>query len=135
MAYLPIGSSEASKAVVKISSANLDSFERLRTSSPSLVFNSRLLYDNQPLFWDDAVISGAGTSSTYNSNQSSVTLAVSNTTAGFRARQTFERFAYQPGSLRLGASIGGTRDVIVVAAARLTGTTEDFYASAVWQEF
>lgn len=97
MAYLPIGSSEASKGYLRISQDNLDAFERVRSSSPTLVFDSRLLYDNQALFWDDAVISGAGTSSTYNTNQASVTLAVSNTTAGFRARQTFERFAYQPG--------------------------------------
>lgn len=39
------------------------------------------------------------------------------------------------GNLRLGVTIGGTRDVIVLAVARLTGAAEDFYASVVWQEF
>jgi hypothetical protein len=54
MAYLPIGSSEASRGVVQISNANLDAFERVRVGLPTTVFDSNC--DAQPLFWDDAVL-------------------------------------------------------------------------------
>lgn len=100
MAYLPIGTT-ANPAVVNIDGANVDAFTRVRVSQPASLFESKFLADNQPLFWDDAVLSGAGTSSTYNSNQSSVTLAVTASTAGSRARQTFQRFPYQPGNSQL----------------------------------
>jgi hypothetical protein len=80
---------------------SLDAFARYRISSPETVFDSKQLGDNQPLYWDDAVISGGGTSSTYNANQASTTLAVSNLTAGVRARQTFRAFNYQPGKSQL----------------------------------
>lgn len=75
----------------------LDAFGRFRTSSPQTLFDSKLLHDNAPLFWDDQQTSGASTTSTYNTNQSSVTLHVATTTAGTRVRQTFRRFNYQPG--------------------------------------
>lgn len=76
---------------------DFDMFRRLRVSNPQTVFDSKQLKDNQPLFWDDAATSGSGTSSTYNTNQASTTIAVSNLTAGTRVRQTFRRFNYQPG--------------------------------------
>lgn len=75
----------------------VDAFGRQRNALPQTIFESKLLNDAQPLFWSDAQISGAGTTSTYNTNQSSVTLAVSAATAGMRARQTFRRFGYQVG--------------------------------------
>jgi hypothetical protein len=81
--------------------AGVDVFGRLRTSNPQTIFDSKQIADNQPLFWDDAVLSGAGTSSTFNTNQASTTLAVSNLTAGSRARQTFRSFNYQPGKSAL----------------------------------
>lgn len=73
-----------------------DSFGRLRTSMPVTLFDSKLLDDNAPLFWDDKQVSGSGTTSTYTQNTASVRLAVS-TAAGRRLRQTFQRFNYQPG--------------------------------------
>lgn len=81
--------------------ANRDSFGRLRVSSPTTLFDSKLLVDNQPLVYDDVAVSGTGTSSTYVAAKVCATIAVSNTTAGFRARQTFERFPYQPGKSQL----------------------------------
>jgi len=77
--------------------SQLDNFGRLRVSQPETLFDSKMLHDNAPLLWDDSQTSGAGTSSTYNANQSSVTLAVTAATAGTRVRQTFRRFNYQPG--------------------------------------
>lgn len=74
-----------------------DAFGRDRVGHPETIFDSKLINDNQPLYWDDAQTSGAGTSSTYNTNQASVTLAVSNLTAGTHVRQTFRHFLYQPG--------------------------------------
>lgn len=78
-----------------------DAFGRQRVSTPFTLFDSKQLVDNQPLFWDDAAVSGAGTSSTYNANQASTTIAVSNVTTGMRVRQTFRRFNYQPGKSQL----------------------------------
>jgi hypothetical protein len=82
-------------------SGNLDAFARLRTSMPETIFDSKQISDNQPLFWDDQQISGSGTTSTFNTNQASTTIAVSNLTAGRRVRQTFRRFNYQPGKSQL----------------------------------
>lgn len=94
----------------------LDAFGRLRTSDPHALFSSALLYDNAPLLWNDVQISGAGTSSTYNTNQSSVTLAVSAATAGRRVRQTYRRFLYQPGKSQLVSLTG----IIGTPAAGIT---------------
>jgi hypothetical protein len=80
---------------------NLDAFYRLRISNPATIFDSKQISDNGVLFWDDAQISGAGTTSTYNANRASTTIAVSNLTAGVRVRQTFRRFNYQPGKSQL----------------------------------
>ena len=84
----------------------LDAFGRHRVSMPETLFDSKNIYDdpdiantleNQPLLYDNVEVSGTGTSTTYNTNQSSQTIKVSATTAGRRIRQTFMRFNYQPG--------------------------------------
>lgn len=75
----------------------VDAFGRLRVSTPSTIFDSKQLHDNQPLFWDDQEVSGTGTSSNYDGNKASSTLAVTAATAGKRIRQTKMRFNYQPG--------------------------------------
>lgn len=78
-----------------------DAFGRLRVSQLFTIFDSKQLHDKQALFWDDQEVSGSGTTSTYNTNQASTTIAVSNLTAGKRVRQTFQRFNYQPGKSQL----------------------------------
>jgi hypothetical protein len=80
---------------------NLDAFARLRVSNPQTIFDSKQLADNQPLFWDDAEVSGTGTGSTYNANQASTTISVGANTAGHRVRQTRRWFNYQPGKSQL----------------------------------
>lgn len=75
----------------------IDPFGRSRVSMPFSLFNSKLLGDNRPLIWDDQETSGGGTGSSYSANKSSVTLSVSDTTAGTRVRQTYLRANYQPG--------------------------------------
>ena len=78
-----------------------DAFYRQRMSTPETIFDSKQISNKQPQFFDDQQVSGSGTSSTYNTNQASTTLAVSNLTAGKRVRQTFRRFNYQPGKSML----------------------------------
>lgn len=75
----------------------VDAFGRLKVSTPVTLFDSKQLYDNQPLFFDDQETSGSGTGSTYNSNKASTSLTVSSATAGTRVRQTFQRFNYKSG--------------------------------------
>ena len=78
-----------------------DLFGRLRVSAPYTLLDSKCVYDNQPYLWDDQQVSGSGTSSTYNTNQASVTLRVSASTAGSRVRQTIVRPNYQPGKSQM----------------------------------
>jgi len=86
---------------VSLGGAALDAFGRQRVSDPLTLFDSKQLYDNQPLFWDDQEVSGSGTTSVHNPNEASSVLSVSATTAGKRVRQTFRRFNYQSGKSQL----------------------------------
>jgi hypothetical protein len=94
--------------------AAIDAFARMRVSEPLTLFDSKQIFDNLPLFWDDQEVSGSGTSSTYSKDRASSMLAVTNATAGKRIRQTYMSFNYQPGKSQLvlmtgtlGASGGG----------------------------
>jgi hypothetical protein len=82
-------------------SPSIDAFARVRTSEPHTVFDSKQLHDNAPLFWDDSEVSGGSTTSTHSVDTASTVIAVANTTAGKRVRQTFMRFNYQPGKSQL----------------------------------
>ena len=78
-----------------------DAFGRLRVSNPQTIFDSKQIFDNSPLFWDDQEVSGGGTTSTHSAAEARTRLGVSATTAGKRVRQTFMRFNYQPGKSTL----------------------------------
>jgi hypothetical protein len=78
-----------------------DAFGRLRVSEPLTVFNSKQIFDNQPLFWDDQEVSGSGTGSSYSKVDARTQISVGATTAGKRVRRTFQRFNYQPGKSQL----------------------------------
>lgn len=68
----PIGSKPIAQAVpvalasdhrsieVQYTRALYDAFGRLRVSNPVTLFDSKQLYDNQPLVWDDQLLSGSG---------------------------------------------------------------------------
>jgi hypothetical protein len=90
-----------SPGVIYADSPNKDAFDRLRVSPPYTVFDSKQLINNQPLFWDDQQVSGAGTASTYLGNFAATRLDVTGNIAGQRVRQTFRRFQYQPGKSQL----------------------------------
>ena len=81
--------------------AGTDAFGRQRVSNPEMIFNSKLIFDNAPLYWNDVSESGGGTNSTHSTNTAAVTLSVSATTAGKRTRQTYMRFNYQPSKSQL----------------------------------
>ena len=86
---------------IQFPASSLDAFARQRIAEPATIFDSKLTSDNRPLIWDDAEVSGSGTTSIYNVNTSSNRLNVAATTAGRRIRQTFRRFNYQPGKSQL----------------------------------
>lgn len=79
----------------------IDAFSRLRVSSPFNIFDSKQIFDNAPLFWDDQEASGADTTSVYSQDAARSRLGVAETTAGKRVRQTFMRFNYHPGKSQL----------------------------------
>lgn len=79
---------------VSIGGTNVDAFGRLRVSQPYTLFDSQNRYaaDNQ----FDTSTSGTG-STTFNSNQASVSMTVTSGGAGSVVRQTYRSFPYQPG--------------------------------------
>jgi hypothetical protein len=82
-------------------SGGIDAFGRQRVSEPEMIFNSKQIFSNDPLYFDDIEESGSGTSSTYSKPRASSTLSVSASTAGKRTRQSFMRINYQAGKAQL----------------------------------
>jgi len=113
------------QAVYADDTASIDAFGRWRVSSPQTIFDSKQIFDKQPLFWDDQETTGSGTSSTYNTNQASTTIAVSGATAGTRVRQTFQRFNYQPGKSQQVFITAVVADSSVSGITRRVGQFDD----------
>lgn len=80
---------------------SLDAFARQRMSEPYTLFDSKQIYDNQPLFWDEELESGAGISSAHDPDTASTVITSTVSTAGTFTRQTFQSFNYQPGKSQL----------------------------------
>jgi hypothetical protein len=78
-------------------SPDLDSFARLRVSNALSLFDSKQIHDNQPLFWDEALESGAGIASAHSADTASTVITSTLNTAGKFTRQTFMRYNYYPG--------------------------------------
>jgi hypothetical protein len=108
----------AVNATIDLSGNTGDAFSRLRTAEPETIFDSKYIHDKSPLFWDEALESGSGITSTHSVNGADVTLESTLNTAGKFTRQTYQRFNYQPGKssliLMTGTLIssGGGTDVI-----------------------
>lgn len=83
-----------------VAGGNTDAFGRLRVSNPVTLFDSKQVYDSQPLFWSE-LITGAGGASAHNANEASTTLSVDPSQVGRVLRQTRQRFNYQPGKSQL----------------------------------
>jgi len=91
---LEIMASDNGTIPVSIGGTNTDAFGRVRVSQPYTLFDSQSRYaaDNQ----FDTSTTGTG-SATFNTNQSSVSLAVTGGGVGSVVRQSFRSFPYQPG--------------------------------------
>ena len=90
--------------------ASRGAFGWLRVSAPTTLFDSKQLFDNAPLYWDDQEVSGSGTTSVHSALKASSTLGVALNTAGKRVRQTFQSFNYQPGKSQLVMMTGNMGD-------------------------
>jgi hypothetical protein len=85
----------------------VDSKGRLRHSNfmgtgndvPLTIFDTKQIFDSNPLFWDDQQVSGTATS-VHSVNEASSTLGVSLNTAGVRTRQSFMWHNYQPAKVQ-----------------------------------
>lgn len=77
----------------------IDAFDRLRTSNPFTIFDSKQIHDKQPLFWNET-LGGSATSVHVPANANTV-LTVTANSADFVIRQTKQRFNYQPGKSQL----------------------------------
>ena len=82
-------------------SPGVDAFGRWRVSSPFAEFESKQIFDNQPLFWDEKLESGADITSAHSTATASTVITSTNAVAGKFTRQTFMRFNYQPGNGQL----------------------------------
>ncbi len=80
-----------------VDNPTIDAFGRARVSNPVTIFDSKQIFDNQPLFWDERLESGGGISSAHSVNTASTVITSNLNTAGLFTRQTFQRFNYQPG--------------------------------------
>ena len=78
--------------------ANFDAFGRLRISAPQTVFDSKVVYDAQPLYWAEAQTGGAA-AGVWSQPDARVRLTVA---AGQTSvRQSRRYFTYQPGKSQL----------------------------------
>jgi hypothetical protein len=77
---------------------SLDAFGRLRVSNPQTIFDSKLVYDAQPLYWAEAQAGGAA-AGVWNGANARVRLTA--TTGQTSKRQTRRYFNYQPGKSQL----------------------------------
>lgn len=99
-----------------------DAFGRWRVSNPHSIFDSKLLHgDNQPLLWDESLISGTMATSGPTAAKPFIDFTSTNVTAGKRTRQTFRRFNHQPGKSRLVLITG----VLELASGTKTGCVRE----------
>lgn len=85
---------EPKTQTVPADGVHLDAFGRSRVSTPTTIFDSKQLHDNDPLRWSQKV-TGGGTG-TYVAARVASELAVTGGTDS-AIRQTKQRFVYQPG--------------------------------------
>lgn len=78
-------------------SSSVDAFGRARVSNSSLLFDGKILTAEGGSAFEDAEITGSGTSVNFDVNSTEFTLGVAATTAGRRLRQSTVRRPYFPG--------------------------------------
>jgi len=77
----------------------VDAFARLRISEPFTIFDSKQLYDKQPIFWDEIV--GGSATSVHSTVNAATVMTVTANAGDYVIRQTKQRFNYQPGKSSL----------------------------------
>lgn len=77
----------------------VDAFSRFRVSSPLTIFDSKQLYDKQPLFWDEEL--GGAATSIHSTVDAATTMTVTASASDYVIRQTKQWFNYQPGKSQL----------------------------------
>lgn len=80
---------------------NLDSFSRLRVSSPQGIFDTQLTYDLRPLQYQ-RLTNGTGATIAHDSTNRCATMTFADTpTGGYAYMQSYEYIPYQPGRSQL----------------------------------
>lgn len=82
-------------------SPNLDSFGRLRVSSPTGLFDSQFTYSLQPLIFEQITAQTGATIAHDATNRNALMTFASTPTGGKAIMQTFSTFRYQPGKSQL----------------------------------
>lgn len=77
----------------------IDAFDRLRVSHPFTIFDSKQLYDKQPLFYDEDI--GGSATSVHSTVHARTQMTVTASATDYVIRQTKQRFNYQPGKSQL----------------------------------
>jgi hypothetical protein len=94
----PLGFSPSYPSYAQLGGTQVDAFGRLRVSNPFTLF------DSQSRFAADihySYVTATGGTTTYNTNQSSVSLNTTTTSGSTAVAQTFRVFPYQPGKSML----------------------------------
>lgn len=89
----------------KDTSGNLDAFGRLRTSTPTTLFDSKTLHNKASQFWSQISNGSSSVNFTGENVDASVTLSTS-AVGSYAIRQTTQRFNYQPGKSQLAIFTG-----------------------------
>jgi hypothetical protein len=87
------------KKILYDDSPNIDAFSRLRVSNPYSTFDTKHLWDKNPLFWDESI--GGNATSVHSQINAAVEMSVSPSASDFVIRQTKVRFNYQPGKSQM----------------------------------
>lgn len=91
---LPVVGVEGSPITVSFDGATVDSFGRLRISSPHTIFDNNFSVDTKPRVWDTLTVSGTAN---FFPNIAAVVMGVTNAAGSKVIRQTKQYFQYQPG--------------------------------------
>lgn len=95
--YPPYGSGQ-NPSVVTFSGSNVDAFNRLRVSQPFTIFDSQSRFSPDIHY---SYVTATGGTTSYNTNQSSVSLNTTTSSGSTALAQTYRVFPYQPGKSML----------------------------------
>lgn len=103
--------------------SNSDAFGRQRVSAPETLFDLSHLYDKQPLYVEELLVTGGTT--THLPNEAAVRMDVTTTAASRVVRQTKRYFSYQPGKSMLVLLTGVLTDVTNTGITSRIGFFDD----------